>query len=132
MDVSIKNKKIELLSPAGSCDIGICALKAGADAVYIGGDKYGARATAISTSIEEADKIKDLIDFAHSKNKKVYITVNTLFKEKELPELFSYTDKFYEMGADSFIIQDLGVAKLVYDRYIKNSLNQHGRDEMLD
>lgn len=121
MDVSTKNKKVELLSPAGSSDIGICALKAGADAVYIGGDKYGARATAISTSQEEADKIKNLIEFAHSENKKVYITVNTLFKEKELGDLFSYTDKFYEMGADSFIIQDLGVAKLVCDRYIKNS-----------
>lgn len=121
MDVSTKNKKVELLSPAGSSEIGICAFKAGADAVYIGGDKYGARATAISTSQEESNKIKNLIEFAHSENKKVYITVNTLFKEKELDDLFSYTDKFYEMGADSFIIQDLGVAKLVYDRYIKNS-----------
>ncbi len=121
---SFKNsKKIELLSPAGSCDIGIAALKKGADAVYIGGDKYGARATAVSTTHDEALKIKDLIEFAHSENKKVYITVNTLFKQKELDDLFSFTDTYYKMGADSFIVQDLGVAKLIHDRYVKDNNN---------
>lgn len=116
--MSKKYKNIELLAPAGNVEIGIAALESGADAVYIGGEKFGARASAISTSKDESDKIKNLIDFAHDNSKKVYITLNTLCKEKEIDEFLNYADSYYEMGADSFIIQDLGIAKLIRDRYV--------------
>ncbi len=119
--MSKKYKNIELLAPAGNVEIGIAALESGADAVYIGGEKFGARASAVSTSKDESDKIKNLIDFAHDNGKKVYITLNTLCKEKEIDEFLDYADKYYNMRADSFIIQDLGIAKLIRDRYVTSN-----------
>lgn len=118
-------QKIELLAPAGSINIGIEALKAGADAVYIGGNKFGARASAISCNENNFNK---LIDFAHFNNKKVFITLNTLIKNNELSEVFNFCDYFINLNIDSIIIQDLGVGKLIKEKY--NSLIENNKLEL--
>lgn len=118
-------QKIELLAPAGSINIGFEALKAGADAVYIGGNKFGARASALSCN---ENNFKDLLNFAHDNNKKIYITLNTLIKENELKELPEFCDFFINLNIDSFIIQDLGVAKFIKDRYF--SLIENNKFEL--
>lgn len=118
-------QKIELLAPAGSINIGIEALKAGADAVYIGGNKFGARASAISCN---ENNFNDLINFAHNNNKKVYVTFNTLIKENELNEIFDFCDYFINLNINSFIIQDLGVGKLINEKY--NSLIKNNELEL--
>ncbi|MBQ2204497.1 MAG: U32 family peptidase [Lachnospiraceae bacterium] len=105
---------IELLSPAGSYECAKAALKAGADAVYMGGAKYGARAFA--KSVEE-NKILDAIKLTKECGKKFYLTVNTLFKQKELEEIFLNLDPMVDEGIDAFIVQDLGVAMLLKKQY---------------
>ena len=105
---------IELLSPAGSYECAKAALKAGADAVYMGGAKYGARAFA--KSVEE-NKILDAIKLTKECGKKFYLTVNTLFKQKELEEIFLNLDPMVDDGIDAFIVQDLGVAMLLKKKY---------------
>ena len=108
------NNKLELLSPAGSFECAKAALDAGADAIYMGGAKYGARAFAKSTS---EDSIIDSIKFVKDSDKKFYLTVNTLFKQKELKEIFLYLDPIVDAGIDAFIVQDLGVAMLIKNKY---------------
>ena len=105
---------IELLSPAGSYECAKAALKAGTDAVYMGGAKYGARAFA--KSVEE-NKIIDAIKLTKECGKKFYLTVNTLFKQKELEEIFLNLDHMVDEGIDAFIVQDLGVAMLLKKQY---------------
>lgn len=112
--------KIELLSPAGSLACAKVAIDSGADAIYMGGNKFGARAYA--KSVEE-DSAIDALRYAHKNNKKFYLTVNTLFKQKELKEVFAYLDPFYEENVDAFILQDLGVASIIKNRYNKVSLH---------
>jgi len=102
------NSKIELLAPAKDKNSAISAIDAGADAVYIGYLKFGARKNA-GNSLED---IKEVIDYAHKYLVKVYITLNTIFKDSELPEVFDSISKFYEMGADGLIIQDMGLLEL--------------------
>ncbi|MFT3984103.1 MAG: DUF3656 domain-containing protein [Lachnospiraceae bacterium] len=106
----MKKKKIELLSPAGDYECFQAALRAGADAVYLGGDKYGARAYAKNFTDKE---ILKAIDEAHLFGKKVYLTINTLLKNEELFELSSYLRSFYLAGVDGVIVQDLGVISLI-------------------
>lgn len=98
-------KKVELLSPAGSYKALEGAISAGADAVYLGGEQYGARAYADNFSTKE---IIQGIHFAHVFGKKIYLTVNTLVKEKELAPLYDFLVPFYENGLDGVIVQDLG------------------------
>lgn len=107
-------KNIELLSPAGSFESVKSAIKAGCDAVYIGGNKYSARAYAETA---EYDNIYDSIRYAKEKGKNVYVTVNTILKNQELKDLFLYTDKLVDENIDAFIVQDMGVAKLLKERY---------------
>ncbi len=102
--------KVELLAPAGNYESFIGAVNAGADAVYLGGDKFGARAFAENFSTEQ---LCDAIHYAHLFNRKVYLTLNTLIKEKEFGELYSYIQPFYEAGLDGIIIQDMGVFAFV-------------------
>ena len=103
--------KIELLAPAGSYQMMKTAFTAGADAVYIGGAKFGARAYAPNLSAEE---MLCAIDYAHLRGKKIYLTVNTLLKDKEIQEeLCQYLLPFYERGLDAVIVQDLGVLKVI-------------------
>ena len=106
--------KLELLSPAGSFECAKAAIDAGADAIYMGGAKYGARAFAKSTSDYS---IIDSINFAKENGKKFYLTVNTLFKQRELKEIFLFLDPIVDMGVDAFIVQDLGVAMLLKNKY---------------
>lgn len=100
-------KKPEILAPAGSIESLKGAVAAGADAVYIGGSRFGARAYADNP---EADTLLDAIDYVHSKNRRIYLTVNTLLKEKELTkELYPFLEKYYRAGVDAVIVQDVGV-----------------------
>ncbi len=101
-----KHSKIEVLAPCGDYDILIAAVHAGADACYIGGNSFGARAYA--TNFDE-ETIKKAVTYAHLHGVKVYLTVNTLLKQEELPALYEYIRPFYEIGGDALIIQDLGV-----------------------
>lgn len=97
---------MELLSPAGNFTALIGAVNAGADAVYIGGSKYGARAYAENFSDEE---ILKAISYTHLHGVKLYLTVNTLIKEREWDDCLSYIRPFYEAGLDALIVQDIGL-----------------------
>lgn len=100
-------KKVEVLSPAGSLDICKAVIRAGADAVYLGGDMFGARAYAGNLNKEQ---MLEAIDFAHIRGAKIYLTVNTLLKENEINDrLTDYIKPYYEAGLDAAIVQDLGV-----------------------
>lgn len=114
------NKKVELLAPAGDMECVRVALGAGADAVYMGGAKYGARAFA--KSVEE-DSIIDAINVTHAAGKKLYITINTLFKQKELKEIFLFLDPIVDAGVDALIIQDLGVGEFIKRHYASSDGN---------
>lgn len=104
-------QKIELLAPAGSYEAFEAAIGAGADAVYIGGAAFGARAYAQNFNQEELLKA---IETAHIHGKKLYLTVNTLVKNKELKEqLLNYLIPYYEAGLDAVIIQDMGVFRFI-------------------
>lgn len=96
----------ELLAPAGNEQAFLAAIKSGADAIYVGGEKYSARAYAGNFD-EEA--LLWAIDVAHLYHKKIYLTVNTLVKERELSELVSYLLPFYQAGLNGVIVQDFGV-----------------------
>ena len=98
-------QKVELLAPAGNYEAFIGAICAGADAVYLGGEKYGARAYADNFSNEE---IISAIRYAHIFNRKVYLTINTLMKENEYKNLCDYIRPFYIHGLDGVIVQDIG------------------------
>lgn len=105
-----RNKTIELLAPAGSFSCFMAAIKAGADAVYLGMSRFGARANAINFSLEELIKA---ITIAHTYGRRVYLTVNTLFKEDEIYELYDFLLEPYKAGLDGIIVQDLGVVAFV-------------------
>lgn len=99
-------ENVELLAPAGNYDAFLGAINAGADAVYLGGDRFGARAYADNFDKEQ---IIRALHVAHFYGKKIYLTVNTLLKERELEELSDYLAPFYEVGLDGVIVQDFGV-----------------------
>ena len=107
----MKERQIELLAPAGSYEGFEAAIGAGADAVYVGGAAFGARAYAKNFGEEELLKA---IDTAHIHGKKLYLTVNTLLKNREMEErLFAYLSPFYREGLDAVIVQDLGVFSFI-------------------
>lgn len=100
-------REVELLAPAGSYDIAIAAINAGADAIYLGGENFGARANAENLT---QDEIIDVLNYAHLNGRKVYLTINTLLKNKEINNnLLSFVRPLYENGLDSVIVQDVGV-----------------------
>lgn len=107
-------KRVELLAPAGNYQAFIGAINAGADAVYLGGEKFGARAYADNFTKEEICKA---LRYAHIFGKKIYLTVNTLIKESEFPYLYEYLSPFYEAGLDGVIIQDLGVWRYIRETF---------------
>lgn len=107
-------KKVELLAPAGSFQALQGAICAGADAIYLGGQQFGARAYAENFSNEE---ICQGIHLAHVFGRKIYLTVNTLVKEKELDLMYDFLLPFYECGLDGVIIQDLGALRLIRDSF---------------
>ncbi len=108
------NKKPELLAPAGNMEAVYAAVNAGADAVYLAGNKFGARAYADNLSNEE---IILAIEYAHLFGIKIYLTVNTLVKERELESLCVFLETFYSKGLDGVIVQDLGAAKTIRDSF---------------
>lgn len=108
-------QQIELLAPAGSYETFLAVLQAGADAVYLGGSQFGARAYANNFNEEE---LLRAIDYAHLHGKQVYLTVNTLFKEEELERrLYSYLKPYYEQGLDAVIVQDMGAFSLIHQAF---------------
>lgn len=105
-------KKVEILAPAGSYDVLTAVIHAGADAVYLGGASFGARAFAGNFNQEE---LLRALDFAHLRDKKIYMTVNTLLKERERKErLTDYILPFYRAGLDAVIVQDFGVFETLH------------------
>ena len=108
--------RAELLAPAGSLLVCKAAVFAGADAVYMGGQKFSARAFAKS-SVSEEDELLSAIEFCHLYGVKLFMTVNTLFKDKELQNLTEYLDPYVEAGVDAVIVQDFGVAKVLKEAY---------------
>ncbi len=110
-------KKAELLAPAGSYETMVAAVLAGADAVYLGGNLFGARAYANNLDTET---LKSAIDFVHLHGRKLYLTVNTLLKEQEMQEkLYSYLLPFYQQGLDAVIVQDIGVFSFIQKYFPK-------------
>ncbi|MBA4417086.1 MAG: hypothetical protein C0392_04130 [Syntrophus sp. (in: bacteria)] len=99
---------LELLAPAGNADIGIAAIDHGADAVYIGAPRFSARADA-STSVAD---IARLIQHAHLYYARVYVALNTIMTDLELPEALEIIQEVFQMGADGLILQDLGLLEL--------------------
>ena len=104
----IKQRRIELLAPAKNLECGIEAINHGADAVYIGAPKFGARAAAIN-SLED---IAALVEYAHLYNVRIYVTVNTILKEEELKETEEMIRELYRIGVDALIVQDMAITKL--------------------
>lgn len=111
----MNEQKLELLAPAGSYDIFKAVVNAGADAVYVGGNQFGARAYANNFSETE---LLHAIDDAHIHGKQLYLTVNTLMKEEELEkQLYPYLLPYYKEGLDAVIVQDLGAFRFIRERF---------------
>lgn len=108
------NKTVEILAPCGSLESFNAAVNAGADACYLAGTRFGARAYAKNFDTSELCRV---IDKAHLKGVKVYMTVNTLLKNAEIRALIEYLNPFYECGLDAVIVQDMGVFKLVRETF---------------
>jgi len=128
----MKDKKLEILAPAGSMESLKAAIQAGADAVYMGGNRFGARAYANNP---EGDQLLEAIQYTHFYGKKFYLTINTLLKNKELEqELYEYLKPCYEQGLDAVLIQDFGVLDAVHawfpdlDLHASTQMNLCGAD----
>ena len=106
--------KVELLSPAGDLDRLKVTLLYGADAVYIGGQKYSLRANATNFSLEE---IKEGCDFAHKLNKKVYLTLNIVFHNEDMSEVEEYIKNVVDAGIDAFIVSDPFIISHIKNNY---------------
>lgn len=107
--------KIEVLAPGGSLDSVKAAINAGADAVYTGGQMFGAREYADNLN---TDQMLEALQYAHIHGRRIYLTVNTLLKDKEIEEkLYNYLLPFYENGLDAVIVQDFGVMKYIHESF---------------
>lgn len=113
-------KNIELLAPAGSYESLVAAVNAGADAIYIGGKKFSARAYAQNP---DEDILIKGIEYAHTFGVNVYMTINTLLKENEIGELFEYIKTYYNAGVDAVIVQDLGVFEFIRKHFPKLAIH---------
>ena len=109
-------KTIELLAPSGNLDSLIGAINAGANAVYLAGKRFGAR--AFSNNFDDENLI-DAIHYAHLRGVFVYVTINTLIFDDELDELIKFTDMLVKHHVDALIIQDFGMIDLLSKRYPK-------------
>ncbi|MBN2714072.1 MAG: U32 family peptidase, partial [Planctomycetes bacterium] len=118
---------IELLAPAGEPESGYAALHYGADAIYLGLSRFSARAVAVNFSLDELDEI---VAYAHSLSepRRVYVTVNTVIKNSELPDIVRLLGSIAELQVDAVIVQDLGVARIVRKHF--PSLRLHGSTQM--
>ena len=107
-------KKVELLSPAGNMESLHAAIRAGCDAVYLGGYLFGARSYAGNFSNEE---LEEAVKIAHIHGVRVYVTVNTIVYENETEMFFQYIDFLYHINVDALIIQDLGMMDAIRHMY---------------
>jgi putative protease len=112
--MGILHSKPELLAPAGSLESFFAAMEKGADAVYAGLQEFSARARAKNFTLSQMER---MLAYAHGQNRKIYITLNTLVKEKELPQLVDTLAALAGMRADGVILQDLGVARLIRNHF---------------
>lgn len=104
----------ELLSPSGSMESLKAGIQNGADAIYLGGSSFGARASATNF---DNDELIEAVKYAKLRNVYIFVTVNTSIKENEIEELISYTDFLYKIGVDAIILSDIGVAEVLRKRY---------------
>ena len=121
----MNRKQVEILAPAGSYESMKAAVNAGADAVYIEGSRFGARAYA--ENLDEETMLK-AIDCAHLHGCRLYMTVNTLMKEEELAGLVEYLNPYYMQGLDAAIVQDFGVFSYLRDHF--PGLHLHASTQM--
>ena len=105
----MRSGSVELLAPAGSVEALRAACIAGADAVYIGGNRFGARAYADNP---DKESLLGAIDLVHRLGKRLYLTVHTLLKDQEIDEICDWFRPYYKEGVDAVIVQDLGVVRL--------------------
>ena len=116
-----KRAKPEILAPAGSMEGLKAAIAAGCDAVYIGGNRFGARAFANNP---DQDEMLEAIAYCHLHDVKLYMTVNTVLKDREIKEaLFSYLRPYYEAGLDAVIVQDMGVLRFISRHFPKLAIH---------
>jgi putative protease len=106
---------LELLAPAGNWQALVAAIENGANAVYLGGPVFNARHSAENFTIE---MIKQAVEYAHLRNVKVYITVNTLLHTHELDGVLDYVFELYNLDIDAVIVQDLGLLSLLREVFI--------------
>ena len=99
----------ELLAPAGDMDCLYAAVAAGADAVYVGGKRFGARAFAKNFDIDE---LSSAVRYCHLHGVKLYVTLNTLIEDKELADAIAYAAELYRIGVDALIVQDMGILRM--------------------
>ena len=109
-----KREDIELLAPAGSFEALVAAVQNGANAIYLGGQKFGARAFAHNFDYAA---LKEAVDYCHLRNVKLYVTVNTLYNNAEIAEIFDYLKYLYHIGVDALIIQDMGLFSLIKNHF---------------
>lgn len=117
--------KAELLAPVGKMENAIAAIENGADALFIGGKNFNARASATNFTQEE---LEEIIDYAKLRGVKIYITVNILIKENEREELYHYLKYLESIGVDAIIVQDLGIARMARKYFPK--LRLHASTQM--
>jgi len=115
----------ELLAPAGSFESLKSAIEAGADSVYLSGEKFGARQYADNFNHSQ---LVEAVDYAHLRNTRVYVTVNTLIKESEAEDVAEYLLSLYHMGVDAILVQDLGVLKIAQE--VVGELDLHASTQM--
>lgn len=107
-------KRVELLSPAGDLERLKVTLLYGADAVYLGGKQFGLRANATNFTLDE---LKEGCSFAHKLNKKVYLTLNIVFHNSDIEEVFKYIDDVVKCGIDAFIVSDISICEYIKKNY---------------
>ncbi len=118
-------RQIEILAPAGSLEGLYASLNMGADAVYVGTNRFGARAFANNPTVTE---LEEALTYAHLRKKKIYLTVNTLLTDRDLDELYSMIHPLYEAGLDACIVQDLGVLSFLHENF--PDMDIHGSTQM--
>ena len=115
----------ELLAPAGSFECLIAAIRGGADAIYVGGKRFGARAYAKNFDTEE---MKKAVIYAHLHGRKIYVTINTLILDREMEDALAYARELYAIGVDALIVADLGLIRVLREHLPE--LELHGSTQM--
>lgn len=110
----MNRNNIELLAPAGTYDSLVAAIQSGADAVYLGGKNFGARSYAGNF---DNDEIVEAVKYAHIRDKKVYVVVNTLIKDDEILDCLNFIDFLYKNDVDALILQDIGLSNIIKDKF---------------